>query len=449
MKSYLITKAKIVNEGKVFVGNVLIENDIITKVTDAEILPTANNSIEIIDASGKYLLPGIIDDQVHFREPGLTHKADIYTESRAAAAGGVTSYMEMPNTIPNVLTQELLEQKYELASKKSLVNYSFFMGASNDNIDEVLKTDPKTVCGVKIFMGSSTGNMLVDKYEILDQIFARSPTLIAIHSEDETTVRNNLILYKKKYGDNIPAKCHAEIRNEKACYLSTQKAVSLAKKHHTRLHVLHISTEDELEFFSNNIPLKDKLITAEACVHHLWFDDSDYEKSGNLIKCNPSIKKSRHKAALLNALLDNRLDIVATDHAPHTFDEKQSAYINAPSGIPLIQHPLNIMLELCFKNKISLEKIIEKMCHAPADCYKIHNRGYIKEGYYADLVLVDLNNPWEVNKTNIHFKCGWSPFEGYVFKSKITHTFVNGNLVYANGKFDESYKGKRLLFNMS
>lgn len=443
MKTLLIKNANIVNEGKIFHGNVLIENDRITKISSAEITSKADITI---DASGKYLFPGCIDDQVHFREPGLIHKAEIYTEAKAAVAGGVTSFMEMPNTVPNTFTQELLEEKYKRASEVSLANYSFFMGASNDNIDEVLKTNPRNVCGIKVFMGSSTGNMLVDKNETLDALFSKCKLLIATHCEDETTIKNNIAIYKEKYGEDIPLECHPLIRSEEACYKSSALAVALAKKHNTRLHILHISTAKELELFDSKIPLKEKRITAEACIHHLWFSEEDYKTKDVFIKWNPAIKKASDRDALLKGILDNKIDIIATDHAPHTLEEKQQSYFKAPSGGPLVQHSLVAMLELHEQGKISLEKIAEKMAHAVADCFQIEKRGYIREGYFADLVLVDLNDPWTVDKSNIYYKCGWSPFEGITFHSKITHTFVNGNLVYDKGHFNHSEKGQRLLF---
>ena len=443
MKTILITNANIVNEGKIIRGNVLIQNDQIAKISSAEINIKADL---IIDATGKYLFPGCIDDQVHFREPGLIHKAEIFTEAKAAVAGGVTSFMEMPNTIPNTFTQELLEEKYKRASEVSLANYSFFMGASNDNIDEVLKTNPRNVCGIKVFMGSSTGNMLVDKNETLEALFSKCKLLIATHCEDETTIKNNIAIYKEKYGEDIPMECHPLIRSEEACYKSSALAIALAKKHNTRLHILHISTEKELELFDSTIPLKEKRITAEACIHHLWFSDEDYKTKDVFIKWNPAVKKASDRNALIKGVLENKIDIIATDHAPHTLEEKQQSYFKAPSGGPLVQHSLVAMLELNKQGKISLEKIAEKMSHAVTDCFKIEKRGYIREGYFADLVLVDLNSPWTVDKSNIYYKCGWSPFEGAVFHSKITHTFVNGNLVYENGHFNHSEKGQRLLF---
>ena len=440
----LIKNVFIVNEGKIVKGSVFIDGDYISKVSEHDILVKADKEI---DAEGKYLFPGCIDDQVHFREPGLTHKADIYSESKAAVAGGMTSFMEMPNTIPNTLTQLLLEEKYTIASQKSLANYSFFMGVSNDNIDEVLKTNPRNVCGVKIFMGSSTGNMLVDNRKTLEKIFSQSKMLIATHCEDEAIIKANTAVYKEKYGENIPIECHPKIRSEEACYKSSSLVVELAKKHDTRLHILHISTAKELGLFNNKIPLKQKRITAEACIHHLWFSDEDYKTKGNFIKWNPAIKTKTDRDEIVKALIENKIDIIATDHAPHTIEEKKQPYFKAPSGGPLVQHALVAMLELYHKEKISLEKIAEKMSHAVADCFMIEKRGYIREGYFADLVLVDLNSPWIVDKSNILYKCAWSPFEGQKFNSRITHTFVNGHLAYANGQFDESLKGKRLLFD--
>jgi dihydroorotase len=447
--NYLITNARIINEGKIFLGSVWIKDGIIKGIVDTDVSPGefGNLNCQHIDAQGKYLLPGIIDDQVHFRDPGLSAKADIYTESKAAVAGGITSFMEMPNTIPNTLTQELLEEKYKLGAEKSLANYSFYMGASNDNLDEIVKTDPKTVCGIKVFMGASTGNMLVDDPETLKGIFRDAPTLVAVHCEDEDTIKANTKLYREKYGEDIPIELHPEIRSAEACYKSSSFAVGLAKKFGTRLHVLHLTTAREMELFRNDIPLKDKKITSEVCVHHLWFSEEDYKQKGTFIKWNPAVKKASDRAGLWKALLDDRLDVIATDHAPHTLEEKQNSYFKAPSGGPLVQHSLVAMLEAHRQGKISLEKIVEKMCHAPADCFSVDRRGYIRPGYYADLVLVDLDNKWTVEKNNVLYKCGWSPFEGTEFNSRVTHTFVNGHLVYDNGNFDESQKGQRLTFN--
>ena len=441
--STLIKNASIVNEGIIFTSDVLIEEDKIREISE-----NIETKADItIDATGKYLIPGVIDDQVHFREPGLTHKANIYTESKAAIAGGITSFMEMPNTNPQALTQELLEEKFEIAERDSLANFTFFMGVSNNNLEEVLKTDPKTVGAIKIFMGSSTGDMLVDDLNVLEEIFSKSPMLIAVHCEDENTIQKNIKAAKEKYGEEVPISEHPNIRSAEACYKSSSMAVSLAKKHNSRLHVFHISTEKEIELFNNSIPLKDKRITAEVCIHHLWFDESKYEDKGTLIKWNPAVKKESDRKALFQALLDDKLDVIATDHAPHTLEEKDSTYFKAPSGGPLVQHALPAMLEFYKNGDISLERVVEKMCHNPAICFQIEKRGFVKEGYFADLVLVDLEKPWEVTKENILYKCGWSPFEGEIFNSTITHTFVNGHIAYEYGSFDESKKGKRLKFN--
>ncbi|MGB1932764.1 MAG: dihydroorotase, partial [Flavobacteriales bacterium] len=437
MSSTLIRNALIINEGKIFLADVFIQNGLIAQIGQS-LDVQADKSI---DAEGKYLLPGIIDDQVHFREPGLTHKAELYTESKAAVAGGITSFMEMPNTKPQTLTQELLEQKYQRAKEVSLANYSFFMGASNDNLEEVLKTDPKNVGAIKIFMGSSTGNMLVDDKSVLENIFEKSKMLIAVHCEDEATIQQNTAHYKSIYGEDVPIEMHPKIRSDEACYKSSSMAIELAKKHDTRLHVFHLSTAKEMELFRNDIPLEEKRITAEVCIHHLWFDDSQYADKGTHIKWNPAVKSKADKEAIFQALLDDRIDIIATDHAPHTLEEKNNTYFNAPSGGPLVQHALVAMLELYHQGKIRLEKIVEKMCHAPAICFQVENRGFIREGYAADLVLVEIDNPWEVNKDNILYKCAWSPFEGNTFKSRVTHTWVNGHLAYQNGTFDESQKG--------
>ena len=439
----LIKNATLVNEGKIYQSDVLIENQKIKKIAPKITI----DADQIIDAKGLHLFPGVIDDQVHFREPGLTHKGTIYTESKAAVAGGITSFMEMPNTNPQVLTQKLLEEKYQIASKKSLANYSFFMGASNDNLEEVLKTNPKNVGAIKIFMGSSTGNMLVDNKNVLEEIFSKSPMLIAVHCEDETIIQENSNKAKQQYGEEVPISEHPKIRSAEACFKSSSMAVELAKKHNTRLHVFHISTEKEIELFDNKISLKDKKITAEVCIHHLWFDENNYKEKGTLIKWNPAVKKESDKKALFQALLDDKLDVIATDHAPHTLEEKANSYFKAPSGGPLVQHALPAMLEFFKNGKISLEKVVEKMCHNPAICFKVENRGFIREGYFADLVLVDLNNPWEVNKENILYKCGWSPFEAEIFNAKITHTLVNGHIAYQYGKFNESKNGMRLTFD--
>lgn len=444
----LIRNAFIINEGHVFKGDVLIDGEVIKQVSNSPIvLDPKEEIIELIDAEGLYLLPGVIDDQVHFRDPGLTHKGDIYTESKAAVAGGITSFMEMPNTIPNTLTQELLEEKYQSAAQKSLANYSFYMGASNDNIDELVKTNPKKVCGIKVFMGSSTGNMLVDDDDVLEEIFSKAPTLIAVHCEDETTVRKNNTRFFSKYGEDAPPEIHPLIRSSEACYLSSSKAVDLAKKHNTRLHILHLSTEAEMDLFDNSMPVEEKRITAEVCIHHLWFSDEDYKEKGNFIKWNPAVKKSSDRDALLNSLLSGKIDVVATDHAPHTLEEKTKPYFQSPSGGPMVQHALVAMLELYHKGKISLEKIVEKMCHHPAKLFQVMNRGFIREGYFADLVLVDIDDAWKVEKEGLFYKCGWSPMEGLTFRSKVHKTFVNGCLAFDNGEINENNRGKRIIFN--
>lgn len=440
----LIKNAQIVNEGKIIKSDILIENDLISKI-DSQISEDAD---QIIDAEGKYLLPGVIDDQVHFREPGLTHKGDIESESRSAVAGGTTSFIEQPNTVPNAVTQELLADKYDIASQKSFANYGFMMGGTNDNLEEVLKTNPRNVPGIKLFLGSSTGNMLVDNPETLENIFSNTKMLIAVHCEDEATIKENTQKYLDEYGEDIPVKFHHLIRSEEACYKSSSKAVELAKKTGARLHVFHLSTAKEMELFRNDIPLKDKKITAEVCVHHLTFTNEDYDTKGGLIKWNPAVKTQNDKDALWEALLDDRIDVIATDHAPHTWEEKQNVYTKCPSGAPLVQHSLVVMLENYKNGKISLERIVEKMAHNPAILFRIEKRGFVKVGYKADLVLVDLNEKWTVEKENILYKCGWSPLEGMSFQSKVTHTFVNGNLVYENGKANEEKFGERLLFEV-
>lgn len=442
----LIKNIVIINEGSQQNGSILIDQGKISKIILSEDKKTIQAK-KIIDGQGKYLLPGIIDDQVHFREPGLTKKADIYTESKAAIAGGITSYMEMPNTLPQTTSQQLLSEKFDLAAQKSLANFSFYLGATNDNLNEIKKTNPKEVCGVKVFMGSSTGNMLVNDQKALAGIFAESPLLIATHCEDETTINKNIQKFKKEFGENVPIHYHPMIRSEEACYKSSSLAVELAKKYNSRLHILHLSTAKELDLFDNNTPSKNKKITAEVCVHHLWFSDTDYQKYGTRIKWNPAIKTLKDRDALLDGLKNNKIDVVATDHAPHTWEEKENSYFKAPSGGPLVQHSLVAMLELFHQQKITLEEIANKMSHTPADIFQIDKRGYIREGYWADLVLVDLNNPWTVQKNNILYKCKWSPFEGQTFKSKITHTIVNGNIVYENDHLNETKKGIRLQFN--
>lgn len=440
---YLIKNATLINEGTSTITDLLIENERIAKIA----VDISDSNATIINAEGMWLIPGAIDDQVHFREPGLTHKGEIYTEAKAAVAGGVTSYMEMPNTVPNVFTQNLLQDKYNRAAQVSLANYSFFMGTSNDNIEEVLKTDIRNVCGLKIFMGSSTGNMLVDNEETLNNIFSKFPGLIATHCEDEHTVKSNLELYKQKYGDQIKPEMHPLIRSEEACYLSSSFAVSLAKKHGTHLHVLHISTEKETHLFEANIPLKDKRITAEACIHHLWFSDEDYLTKGNFIKWNPAVKKASDREGIWKALLEGRIDVIATDHAPHTIEEKEQNYLSAPSGGPLVQHSVLAMVDKVLEGRISKEMMVQKMSHNVATLFRIEDRGFIREGYYADLVLVNPNKTEKVTKDSLLYKCKWSPFEGHNFKSSILYTFVNGHKVYDSGKFDESKLGSRLLFN--
>ena len=446
MQNYLIKNVQVVNEGRIITADVLIKNGRIETIGEA--ITQVNSNVNEINGEGKYLLPGAIDDQVHFREPGLTHKATIYTEAKAAVAGGVTSFMEMPNTIPNALTQELLEEKYSIASKTSLANYSFFMGTSNNNADEVLKTNEKAkdVCGIKIFMGSSTGNMLVDSPNTLDKIFRESEVLIATHCEDERIIKENLAKMKLQNRE-LTAADHPIIRNEDACYESSLLAIQIAKKYNTRLHILHISTEKELLLFSDMLSLREKRITAEVCVHHLHFTSDDYGRLGNKIKCNPAIKAPHNREGLWKALLDNRLDVIATDHAPHTLKEKEEPYEKAHAGLPLVQHSMLLLLHYYKQGKISLEKIAEKMSHAVTDCFQITERGYIREGYFADLVLIDMNKSTKVSKENILYKCGWSPLEGFEFPATITHTFVNGHLVYGNGNWDESTPGMRLCFD--
>jgi dihydroorotase len=445
MQKYLIKNINLVNEGRIENADLLISNERIEKI--APVIDRIGQSYTEINGEGKYLLPGCIDDQVHFREPGLTHKATIYTESKAAVAGGVTSFMEMPNTQPPAFTQELLEEKYRIASQHSLANYSFFMGTSNDNVEEVVRTNEKKkdVCGVKIFMGSSTGNLLVDNYLTLEKIFAQSELLIATHCEDEQMIKDHLQKLKLEK-QVLEASDHPIIRDAAECFESSFKAIQLAKKHNSRLHILHISTEKELKLFTNMIPLKDKRITAEVCVHHLHFTSDDYARLGNLIKCNPAIKASHNREALWNALLDDRLDVIATDHAPHTWEEKNEPYEKSHAGIPLVQHSLLLMLHYFKEGRITLEKIAEKMSHAVADCFQIVDRGYVREGYFADLVIIDVNESTTVTKENILYKCGWSPFQGESFPAQVTHTFVSGNLVYGNGVWSESVKGKRLSF---
>ncbi len=444
MSSILIKNAKIVNEGVIFEGDVLIENEFIVEISSQI---SSREQDQVIDAKGNYLIPGAIDDQVHFREPGLTHKGTIESESRAAIAGGITSFIEQPNTVPNAVTQELLEQKYQIAAATSYANYSFMMGGTNDNLEEVLKTNPRNVAGIKLFLGSSTGNMLVDNEETLEKIFSSTKMLIAVHCEDESTIRKNLEHYKTEFGNDIPVTVHHLIRSEEACYLSSSKAIELAKKTGARLHIFHLSTAKEMALFTNEIPLEEKQITAEVCLHHLWFTNDDYATKGNFIKWNPAVKTANDREALWKALLDDTIDVIATDHAPHTLEEKSKKYSEAPSGGPLVQHALVALFEAHLQGKISVEKIVEKFCHNPAKIFKIEKRGFIKVGYYADLALVDCQNAWEVSKENILYQCGWSPFEGTRFNSKVTHTILNGQLVFENDKKSTLKAGKRLLFD--
>jgi len=441
----LIKNATLVNEGRIFNASVRINNDLIEEVKEGPIEPM--NGEEVIDATGLHLIPGMIDDQVHFREPGLTHKADIHSESRAAVAGGITSFMEMPNTVPQALTQELLQDKYDRAAEVSLANYSFFMGASNDNLDEVLKTDPKRVCGVKIFMGASTGNMLVDNRQTLEGIFGGCEMLIATHCEDEETIRKNSALAKEQWGEDVPIEQHPIIRSAEACYKSSSLAIELATKHDARLHILHISTAKETELFRNDIPMEEKRITAEACIHHMWFTDADYKEKGTHIKWNPAVKTSQDREGVRQAVISGKIDVIATDHAPHTLEEKARKYFQAPSGGPLVQHALPALFDLYHQGVFSLEIIVDKTSHKVASMFDIPDRGFIRKGYKADLCLVDLNSPWKVGKENILYKCGWSPFEGHQFKSQIVATFINGHKAYWKGELDESQKGERLQFD--
>ena len=445
MKKTLIKNARVVNEGKIKKRDVLIDGDIILKISKS--INVNATDVNIIEADNNYLIPGLIDDQVHFREPGLTHKATIETESKAAVAGGITSFIEMPNTVPQSTTIAKLEEKFLIAKNTSWANYSFMFGGTNDNLNEILKVDPKNVAGLKLFLGSSTGNMLVDNPDVLEEIFKKTDLLISVHCEDEKTIKDNLEIYLDKYGDDIPIEMHPKIRNEEACYISSSKAIELAKKTGARLHVFHLSTKKETNLFSNDKPLLEKKITAEVCVHHLWFSEEDYKTKGTRIKWNPAVKSKKDRDGLWEALLDDRIDVIATDHAPHTIEEKRNKYTQAPSGGPLVQHALVALLEMYHNGKISLEKIVEKACHNPAILFQIKERGYIREGYKADLVLVDLKNPWTVHKENILYKCQWSPFEGTTFKSKVTHTFVNGILTYENFKFPNKSIPQRLTFN--
>jgi dihydroorotase len=446
MSSILIKNATIVNEGKSFLSDLLITNEKINTIGT----PDPNNipsGTKVIDATGLLLIPGVIDDQVHFREPGLTHKGDIFSESKAAVAGGVTSFMDMPNTNPQTVTIDILNEKYLIGSENSFTNYSFYFGATNTNLDDVLRIDHSSVCGIKLFMGSSTGNMLVDNEEALKALFSKTTLPIAAHCEDESIIRKNSEIYREKYGEAVPVKMHPLIRSREACFKSSAHAVNLAKEYNTRLHILHLSTADELKLFSNELPLDQKRITGEVCVHHLWFDDSSYDKLGTFIKWNPAIKTRFDRDALINGVNNNLIDIIATDHAPHTLSEKGNSYFKAPSGGPLIQHTLVIMMELWHRKVFSIEKIIEMMCHNPAILFNIRNRGFIREGYQADLCLVDPSRPWTVSKENILYKCGWSPFEGQTFSSKVVKTIVNGTVVYDNGVIDNDYRGQRLMFD--
>ena len=445
MKKTLIKNARVVNEGNIKKRDILIDGDIILKISKS--INVNATDVNVIEADNNYLIPGLIDDQVHFREPGLTHKATIETESKAAVAGGITSFIEMPNTVPQSTTIAKLEEKFLIAKNTSWANYSFMFGGTNDNLNEILKVDPKNVAGLKLFLGSSTGNMLVDNPDVLEEIFKKTDLLISVHCEDEKTIKDNLEIYLDKYGDDIPIEMHPKIRNEEACYISSSKAIELAKKTGARLHVFHLSTKKETNLFSNDKPLLEKKITAEVCVHHLWFSEEDYKTKGTRIKWNPAVKSKKDRDGLWEALLDDRIDVIATDHAPHTIEEKRNKYTQAPSGGPLVQHALVALLEMYHNGKISLEKIVEKACHNPAILFQIKERGYIREGYKADLVLVDLKSPWTVQKENILYKCQWSPFEGTTFKSKVTHTFVNGILTYENFKFPNKSIPQRLTFN--
>ena len=443
MNTYLIRNARIVNEGTTLQGDVFIENGFIKKI-DSSI---SKDNVKTIDAAGKYLIPGLIDDQVHFREPGLTHKATIATESKAAVAGGITTFIEQPNTIPNATTQKLLQDKFDIAEKTSYTNYSFMFGGTNDNLEELLKTNPKNVAGIKLFLGSSTGNMLVDNLDVLEKIFSSTKMIISVHCEDEATIRKNTAIYKEKYGDDIPMELHPIIRSEEACYLSSSRAIELAKKTGARLHIFHVSTAKETHLFTNDIPLEEKQITAEVCIHHLWFSDEDYKEKGTHIKWNPAVKKASDRDGLWEALLDDRIDIIATDHAPHTLEEKANPYTSAPSGGPLVQHALLALLEKVKEGVFSVEKLVEKACHNPAKIFQIEKRGFIREGYYADLILIDDQKAQAVTRESLLYKCGWSPFEGQSFSSTITHTFINGVLMYDNGVFDEVHKGQRITFD--
>ena len=446
MSGIFIRNATIINEGRIFKGELLINDEFISAISSPDQInvPKYTNTI---DASGLLLIPGVIDDQVHFRDPGLTHKGTIFSESRAAVAGGITSFMDMPNTIPQTITKSLLNEKLQLASENSIANYSFYIGATNTNLDEVISADPAEVCGIKVFMGSSTGNMLVDNEKALKDLFSKASIPVACHCESETVIKRNSEIYREKYGEDVPARMHPMIRSREACFLSSSHAVNLAKEYNTRLHILHLSTADEMKLFSNEMPLARKRITAEVCIHHLWFDESSYDEKGMLVKWNPSIKTRFDRDALLNGTINDLVDVVATDHAPHTIDEKNNSYFKAPSGGPLVQHSLVAMLELWHRNMISIEKIVEKMCHNPAVLFNIKERGFIREGYKADLTLIDPDNLWKVSRENILYKCGWSPFEGTTFRSKVVKTIVNGTIVYDNGIINDGYRGQKLLFD--
>jgi len=446
MSSILIKNATIINEGKSSIGDLLVIDELISEIGSIDQTHITANTKKI-DATGLILIPGVIDDHVHFREPGLTYKGDIYSESKAAVAGGVTSFMDMPNTKPQTLSNEILNEKFQIGSENSLANYSFYLGASNTNLDEVMKVDPSEVCGIKLFMGSSTGNMLVDNETVLRELFAKATLPMAAHCEDELTIKKNSEIYRVRYGEDVPVNMHPLIRSREACFLSSSHVVNLAKEFNTRLHILHLSTADEIKLFSSQLPLHQKRITGEACVHHLWFDDSSYDDLGTLVKWNPAIKTRFDRDALINGVNNNLIDIVATDHAPHTLEEKRNSYFNSPSGGPLIQHSLSIMLELWHKKVFSLEKIVEIMCHNPAILFNIRNRGFIREGYQADLCLVDPAKSWKVSKENILYKCGWSPFEGTTFRSKVVKTIVNGTVVFDNGVINEDFRGQRLMFD--
>jgi len=446
MSGIFIRNATIINEGRIFKGELLINDEFISAISSPDQInvPKYTNTI---DASGLLLIPGVIDDQVHFRDPGLTHKGTIFSESRAAVAGGITSFMDMPNTIPQTITKSLLNEKLQLASENSIANYSFYIGATNTNLDEVISADPAEVCGIKVFMGSSTGNMLVDNEKALKDLFSKASIPIACHCESETVIKRNSEIYREKYGEDVPARMHPMIRSREACFLSSSHAVNLAKEYNTRLHILHLSTADEMKLFSNQIPLAMKRITAEVCVHHLWFDETSYDEKGMLVKWNPAIKTRFDRDALLDGTINDLIDVVATDHAPHTIDEKSKSYFKAPSGGPLVQHSLVAMLELWHRNMISIEKIVEKMCHNPAILFNIKERGFIREGYKADLTLIDPDSSWKVSKDNILYKCGWSPFEGTTFRSKVVKTIVNGSIVYDDGIINDRYRGQKLLFD--